>query len=105
MVGEFNVYVYDSRGTREDAFYYAISPNYFHSSEEITRDVLLNFARGYGHYVDMYMVGKDDIDDMNRSVEDMKQRFRERLSNIIHVLTGTEPTLRREKNGRWYIYF
>ena len=103
MVDEFKVYEYDSCDARDNVYYY--SSNDFHSSEEITRDVLLNFARGYGHYVDTYMVGFDEDDHEERTVEECKKLFRDKLSNNIHVLTGTKPTLKKEKGGRWCMWF
>ena len=91
IVEEFNVYDED-----DDCFL---------SSKQLTKNILKSFARGNGYWVDEYMVAIDDDVDEGLSEEEYKKMFREKISDNILVLTGTKPTLRQEKGGRWCIWF
>ena len=51
------------------------------------------------------MVGINEDGYKGLSVEERKNLFQSKLSENIHVLTGTKPTLRSGNHGGYYIEF
>ena len=81
-------------------------PNSYNSknSAELLRKVLLWFRRGQGCYIgDSTLQDERYLHDQKK--EESREKFRQELAAQIYSLTGANPRLQKETDGRYAVYY
>ena len=66
----------------------------YSDQSDLVRRILFRFIQGYGQSIDEEKLDHDDKDG---------SQFREKLSELIHILTGKKPRLAKARD-KWAIF-